>query len=229
MTNNIITIISLNQEYIDLAKKEGFKHAHKMQIQEYRPIRKNVFYVSPANSLGFMDGGIDMDLSRVVMPDIEKPLKREIQKHGLLTKLGRKHLPIGSSIIVEPEKQDVYLYYLKDKNCHLVSAPTMWLPQDVSMTQNCYYATVASLYNVLINCRYQDAEIIFTSMACGWGKMTPKQSLDQFIHAVKTYPEYRPHKIVDRCVIHQPNIEEQGNFYENTEWKDIDPADVVQK
>lgn len=227
--SNTITIISLNREYVDLAKKAGFKNVHNMRIQEYRPIRKNVFYVSPANALGFMDGGIDMDLSRVIMPDIEKTLKRDIRKYGKTTLLGRKYLPIGSSIICEPDKRDVYLHYLKEKNCHLISAPTMLLPQDVSNTENCYYACMASLYNVFVNCKYDNAEVIFTSMACGYGNMTSQQSLTQFINALKNYKNYKPSKVIDRCVLHEPNLDEQPLYYENTEWKNIEPNDIIIK
>ena len=50
---SIITIVSLNNEYIKKAKKT-FKYSYNMLIQDYKPKRKKVFYVSPANSLGFM-------------------------------------------------------------------------------------------------------------------------------------------------------------------------------
>lgn len=218
MTNIILTVVSLNDEYNEIAKRI-MKNVHKMSIKDYIPIKKTVFYVSPANSLGFMDGGIDYDISRIIMPGIERILKNEIKKNGKTTLLGRKYLPIGSCAIVNNSN---------NKNYFLASAPTMLLPQDVSGTQNCYHATRAALYNIIVNCRYDDCEIIFTSMACGWGKMTPQQSFDQFIKAVKDFDKYTP-KCIDKCVIDEPNLDDQPLFYENTEWKKIDPRKIINK
>lgn len=215
----MLTIISLNDEYVDIAKKT-FKNVHKLPIQDYKPVKKNVFYVSPSNSLGFMDGGIDKILSTVIMPGIEPMLKRKIKQYGKTTLLGRKYLPIGSSMIIEPEKQDC------PYNKYLISAPTMLLPQDVSETQNCYHATRAVLYNILENCQYKDCEIIFTSMACGWGKMTPEESFNQFVRGVKDFNNYKPSHIIEKCVIDEPNLEEQPLLYENTEWKYIDARSI---
>lgn len=43
-----------------------------MKIQDYVPSpNKKTYYVSPANSLCFMDGSIDYALSRIIFPNIE--------------------------------------------------------------------------------------------------------------------------------------------------------------
>jgi O-acetyl-ADP-ribose deacetylase (regulator of RNase III) len=223
MTDTIITIVSLNEEYVKIASKNKNFNVQKIKIQNYTPIRKNVFYVSPANSLGFMDSGIDFALSRIVMPGIEQVLKKEIQKYGKKTLLNRDYLPIGSSIVVEHKVKNMTN---SDTHYYCVSAPTMWMPQNISNTQNCYHATRSSLYNILINCKYQNVEIIFTSMGCGWGKMTSQQSFDQFLKAVNDYDSYNPY-CVDKCVIDEPNKEEQPLFYQNTEWKTITPENVI--
>jgi O-acetyl-ADP-ribose deacetylase (regulator of RNase III) len=47
-----------------------------MKIENYVPNpNKRTYYISPANSLCFMDGGIDYALSRIIFPGIEKQLK----------------------------------------------------------------------------------------------------------------------------------------------------------
>jgi O-acetyl-ADP-ribose deacetylase (regulator of RNase III) len=56
--------------------------------------------MSSANSLGFMDGCIDLALSRIVMPGIEPTLKKAIKNYGKLSRIDRMYLPIGSSIII---------------------------------------------------------------------------------------------------------------------------------
>src|SRR5512143_2248195 len=65
-------------------------------------------YVSPANSFGFMDGGIDADLS-ARFPGVQYRVQSAIAGLGGL-------LPVGEVIIVETE--DPFVPYL-------VSAPTM--------------------------------------------------------------------------------------------------------
>lgn len=222
-----ITFVSLNKEFIDLMAKIGFE-SHKMLIQDYRPTSKNVYYVSPANSLGFMNGGIDKALSRIVLPGIESIVKNSIRINGKTTKLGRKYLPIGSSIIVEPIKEDIYLMYLQNKNLHLIVAPTMLLPQDVSKTNNAYYATISSLYNVIKNAKdINDTEIIFTSMCCGYGAMTSKQSTMQIIKAIQDYRKYDPVCINNKIVLKEPNLDEQPKYYQNTEWIDIPANEII--
>ena len=128
-------------------------------VWRYKPIKPNVFYVSPANSLGFMDGGIDKPLSCVVFPEIEPIVKENVKYYGKLDNIDRKYLPIGSSIIVQPSTDDIYLDHVKDRNSYLVVAPTMLLPQRVDKTKNCYYATMATMYNVVVNCNKTDSEI----------------------------------------------------------------------
>jgi len=79
--NSIISIVSNNKEYTTLAKTK-MNHVYDKLIQDYTPQRKTVVYVSPANSLGFMDGGIDKVLSQVMFSGVETQLKELINKYG---------------------------------------------------------------------------------------------------------------------------------------------------
>jgi len=213
-----IKFISLNKEYIELVNKNTPYQGLLMKIEDYKS-DKVKFYVSPANSLGFMDGGIDLPLSRKIMPGIESKLRTEIFKNCKKNLLGRKYLPIGSSIIVKHSETK-----------YLVSAPTMLLPQDVKNTMNAYYASMAVLFNILISnknlIKNKDYEIIFTSMCCGCGKMSAQNSLNQTLKAIKDYELYNPIKINDKYIFKEPNLNEQPNIYMNTEWKYINPINI---
>ena len=77
------------------------------------------FIVSPANSLGFMDGGIDM-IYMEMFPGIQKTVQDEISKFNITTALGRKVLPIGSNIIVKTNNT---------QTPYLCCCPTMFLPR----------------------------------------------------------------------------------------------------
>lgn len=65
-----IIFISLSETYTEKIKQFGFL-AKTMKIQDYVPNpNKHTYYVSPANSLCFMDGGIDYALSRIIFPNL---------------------------------------------------------------------------------------------------------------------------------------------------------------
>ena len=97
-----IIFISLSDTFTEKVKLRGFQ-AYTMRIENYKPVRKT-YYVSPANSLCFMDGGIDKALSQIVFPGIETEVKSIVNNLGIKTLLNRSYLPIGSSIIIEKEK-----------------------------------------------------------------------------------------------------------------------------
>jgi O-acetyl-ADP-ribose deacetylase (regulator of RNase III) len=86
--------------------------------------------ISPANSFGFMDGGIDLAYSRYFGRDLQKRLQKSIceEYYG--------ELPVGSAVIVETKCRDIK---------YLISAPTMRVPDDISRTINSYLAFRASL------------------------------------------------------------------------------------
>jgi len=154
-----------------------------MKIEEYNPDKPS-YYVSPANSLCFIDSGIDYSLSRIIFPGIENMVKSKLTKYGKRNLFGRQYLPIGSSIIIP-----------YDENRNLVVAPTMLLPQNVSKTNNAYYATMAVLYNVLMNNQnisFDSVDILLTSMCCGFGIMDVDTSINQILRAICDYKMYKP-------------------------------------
>lgn len=54
-----ILFVSLNEKFAEKMAGHGFD-SYVMKIQDFRPPSgRKTYYVSPANSLCFMDGGID--------------------------------------------------------------------------------------------------------------------------------------------------------------------------
>jgi O-acetyl-ADP-ribose deacetylase (regulator of RNase III) len=211
-----IIFISLSETYTEKIKQYGFE-AKTMKIQDYVPTpNRKTYYVSPANSLCFMDGGIDYALSRIIFPNIEKEVKSIVEKLGIKSIVGKPYLPIGSSIIIDKG----------DKS--LIISPTMLLPQNVSNTKNAYYATIAVLYNILINKKenLEEIDIIFTSLCCGYGKMEENISIQQIIDGIKDYIDYKPKQIYKNIIINEPNLYEQPKYYQNTEFFSIKPEEI---
>lgn len=212
-----IIFISLSDTYNEKIKQHGFG-AKTMKIQDYIPNpNKKTYYVSPANSLCFMDGGIDYALSRIIFPNIEPEIKTIVKQLGITSIVGKSYLPIGSSIILDKG------------NKSLVVSPTMLLPQNVSNTKNAYYATMAILYNILINKKenINDIDIIFTSLCCGYGKMSEYDSIQQIIDGIKDYVNYKPKIINKNIIINDPNLYDQPKYYQNTEFFSIKPEEII--
>jgi O-acetyl-ADP-ribose deacetylase (regulator of RNase III) len=211
-----IIFISLSETYTNKIKQYGFE-AKTMKIQDYIPNPNNkTYYVSPANSLCFMDGGIDYALSRIIFPNIETEVKNIVKQLGITSIVGKPYLPIGSSIIINKG------------NKSLIISPTMLLPQNVSNTKNAYYATMAVLYNILINKKenIEEIDIIFTALCCGYGKMEEDVSIQQIIEGIKDYIHYTPKLIYKDIVINEPNLYDQPKYYQNTEFFKIKPEEI---
>jgi O-acetyl-ADP-ribose deacetylase (regulator of RNase III) len=214
-----IIFISLNEFFTKKIKKHGYE-AYTMKIQDYETNKsRKTYFVSPANSLCFMDGGIDLALSTIIFPNIQQKVKQTVKGLNITNLLGRYYLPIGSSIIIDN---------IND-NKSLVIAPTMLLLQNVSETNNAYYCTLAVLYNILINKKnnIDDIDIIFTSFCCGYGKMNEEMSITQMIKGINFYKYYEPNIIDENVICLEPNLNEQPKLYQNTEWFFINCKDII--
>lgn len=89
--------------------------------------------VSPANSFGFMDGGLDL-IIRSTLDGIEEAVQKMIvaKHHG--------ELPVGSAEVV-PTSHPRWPY--------LICAPTMRVPENISRSVNAYLAFRAALLAVV--------------------------------------------------------------------------------
>jgi O-acetyl-ADP-ribose deacetylase (regulator of RNase III) len=90
--------------------------------------------VSPANSFGFMDGGIDLAYRRFFGLDLQSRVQAKIQNEFY------GELPVGQATVVSTGY---------DAIPYLVAAPTMRVPDRIEDTVNVYLACRAALLVVL--------------------------------------------------------------------------------
>lgn len=168
-----------------------------------------LYFVSPANSLLFMDGGIDLAYMEM-FNGIEKLVKNNLKQNGVapISKLGRLYLPVGSAMTTE---------IVKDKH-YIISAPTMLMPQKVLGTKNPYYAMKA-----ILKVWPRDGILLLPPLACGYGKIEPEDCAKMIKKAIlETDNDY-----VGNIYINNNFLNEQPNYYENSEFKDIEPGNVI--
>lgn len=92
-------------------------------------------YISPANSFGWMDGGIDAIYSRM-FPGIQQLIQARIAEvRPVKTIYGRYKLPVGSTLITRPGQLP--------NNKLMICAPTMETPHNIRKhMENVYYAAI---------------------------------------------------------------------------------------
>ena len=130
--------------------------------------------VSPANSFGLMDGGIDLIL-RKMFPLIENKVKNAIaEKRCAVTNGGAPYLPVGNTITIKTD----------DPKCPLLlCVPTMYLPSCVVGTNNVYNA----FYSIMREYGDNDIVIACCGLATYTGMMEPKESAKQILKAYNDY------------------------------------------
>jgi O-acetyl-ADP-ribose deacetylase (regulator of RNase III) len=89
--------------------------------------------VSPANSFGYMDGGIDLAYLRFFGLELQSKVQQKIKSdfHG--------ELPVGQAMVVPTGHESIP---------YLVTAPTMRIPDKIGETVNVYLAFRAALLAV---------------------------------------------------------------------------------
>jgi O-acetyl-ADP-ribose deacetylase (regulator of RNase III) len=126
--------------------------------------------VSPANSFGFMDGGLDYELSERFGWDLEKRLQQQIKE------LPEGELLVGQAILMETGDQTTPF---------LISAPTMRIPTNfnIDTSVNAYLAMKA----ILIKARKDDriSSIAIPGLCTGVGRMQPIIAARQMFQAYK--------------------------------------------
>lgn len=207
-----ITFLGLCGDWIGEAEKRGY-YTYYGDIEKYEPRGYNVFYVSPSNCLGFMDGGIDKIYSQKMFRGIEPKIKQNIKKLGYKTRLGRPYLPIGKAIITKTD-----IFTPRGGNSYIISSPIMLILQDVSKTRNAFTSTVAIIKVLQENKDLfgDDDELVMVPLCCGYGCMDPVESVSQIVDGL----EFRGELDMEGIMRSQPR------YYENAEWFNIDPKNV---
>lgn len=147
------------------------------EIPEVQPAFGDIFgvkadaIISPANSFGFMDGGIDLLYSRQFGWQLQERLR------ALLAREYEGELPVGMAVLLETDEPELP---------YLISAPTMRAPTDVSDTLNAYLAFRAALRVIM----KQNLErpglignVLCPGLATATGNMSPEICAKQMFTA----------------------------------------------
>jgi O-acetyl-ADP-ribose deacetylase (regulator of RNase III) len=201
MSNLKFIFFDINKEIIDayeeeLSKlKEPDSRETQLDISFVNDSLKNVVInhkidciVSPANSFGYMDNGIDYYISEM-FPNIENIVRKVIDKNTIYRAYSTNIPvnPIGYSIMtnttIEGETNDYP--YCK----YLISAPTMFNPGEITGTNNVYRAFSSILDNLGDFPIDKTMKVAVPGLGTGFGRMTGSQSAKQVYLAFKHYQE----------------------------------------
>jgi len=174
--NNIITNVD---EYQPI-KLEFIKKDVKDLIKEHQIDA----VVSPANCLGFMDGGIDM-IYMQLFPGIQHRVQDRIKQFDITTALGRYVLPIGSAIFVSTLSKETPL---------LVCAPTMFLPEKIVDRDNVYYAFLGILHLLKPFINNDSITVACPGLGTGIGRVPPEKAATQIKNALDDFFNNEPNK-----------------------------------
>ena len=171
-----VIFFDINKDVCDVFEKFGFSVINS----DIRDLPKADAVVSPANSFGFMDGGIDWHISDYLGWHIQDELKSKIR---LLT---MRELLIGQSISIETGHDIIG---------HVISAPTMRVPLKVF---DPYDITLACRSAILTAIEEGMKLIYFTGMGTGCGQLpfvvaakAMRLGIDQGIKGFEEYPDWK--------------------------------------
>ena len=146
--------------------------------------------VSPANSFGFMDGGIDLAYSLRFGWDVQARLQARLRdEHD-------GELPVGQAVIIETGDA---------RHPWLISAPTMRVPMDVSGTVNAFLAFRAIIRAVRDHNRFAASRIetvLCPGLGTAVGRLHPQACARQMYYAYRTSHAGRPFipaDLMDAC------------------------------
>lgn len=156
--------------------------------------------VSPANSFGFMDGGLDYALSERFGWDLEKKLQQRIKE------LPEGELLVGQAIVMETGDGTVPF---------LISAPTMRVPMNfnIDTSVNAYLAMKATLIQAKNHPEINSVAV--PGLCTGVGRMAPMIAARQMFQAYKEIilGEKMDFKNFSEAQKYQWNINPQGMIY----------------
>lgn len=181
-----ISLYSLNGKIIPYWEEE-------LQNKEYVNIFKGDILeadadalVSPANSFGFMDGGLDYQICSRFGWGIQTKVQELIrEKHG-------GELLVGSAEIIDIRRPSIKVKYL-------ISSPTMRVPKDINGSINVYLATRAALREIKEQNemgRVDISTVAMPAMGAGVGRMHPRLvaaqmrvAIEEILENQSNYPE----------------------------------------
>lgn len=162
----------MSQKYILLATTDLIAEAFKREFASFPEVTiyKGLFeelkdvdcLVSPANSFGLMDGGMDAAITRYFGDQLQK----RVQAH-IIKEYGGEQ-PVGTSFIIETNNERIK---------YIAHSPTMRCPSIIRNTDNIYRATKATLLALK---KYEDSiqKIAIPAFGAGVG-MVPADNVSK--------------------------------------------------
>lgn len=169
---------------------------HCMLIQDFEKQygKEKIIYVSPTNSLGRMEGGIDLIMSRQLFPNVNRKLAKMIKLLGIVGKTGQYILPIGSSLFFPEQKT----------SGGLITTPVMYNSSSIGHTENVYISILTTFILFQKINLYRKKEegpqfqhLVITSHGCGNGAMNEDDSVMQIRKAYDDFisKTYKNHEL----------------------------------
>jgi O-acetyl-ADP-ribose deacetylase (regulator of RNase III) len=144
-------------------------------------------FVSPANSLGLMRGGID-NVYQKMFPNIENDVRNEIRKIGHKMNNGDFFLPVGSALLVNISGTPGY-DHLKNGQNFLICCPSMLVPgSNISQTTNVYWC-YKSIISLIKKLPIKVDNLIIPGIGTGVGGLGYQDCAREFISALRNFDE----------------------------------------
>lgn len=179
----------MNRKYILLATNMYIADCFEKAFQEFDNvvIHKGIFeqienidcLVSPANSFGLMDGGMDLAITNYFGDQLQK----RVQQYIIDEYYGEQ--PVGTSFVIKTNNEKIK---------YLAHTPTMRVPKIIKETDNVYRATKSTLiaiekYHEQIN------NVAIPAFGAGVGRVHPVDVAYQMTLAFKHFEN--PPKSID--------------------------------
>lgn len=197
MVNKII-FFDINKNIVNTMKRKIIMPNIECISGDVRQILTNYkvnFLISPANSMGYMDGGIDAIYSKI-FPGIQDRVMSTIKTYNIKSTLleieSSYVLPIGSALMVDITSN-------KYPNCEkLICCPTMEYPRDISDRPEIIYYAMCAILNLCSN--YTDKIIAIPGLGTATGRIDADTMCRQINRA---YSEYKQLSITYSHLIYQ--------------------------
>lgn len=128
--------------------------------------RKADAILSPANSFGLMDGGIDLAYVNFFGWELQDRLQETLRREHA------GELPVGNAVVIPTQHGDIP---------YLVSAPTMRIPENIADTVNVYLAFRAAL--LAVKASGQIRSLLSPALGTGVGTMPIERAARQMYAA----------------------------------------------
>jgi O-acetyl-ADP-ribose deacetylase (regulator of RNase III) len=165
------------QEELCNAWKHAFQELPRVIIHhgKFQEVLQFDCMVSPANSFGKMDGGIDLAIRSFFGKQLQKTVQEVIENEFY----GEQ--PVGTSIIVSTGQKE---------HPFLAHTPTMRVPKDISNSDSVYNATFAMLCAIANHNKRNLTKInkvLCPGLGTATGKVTPREAARQMALAYKNF------------------------------------------